>query len=703
MASAAEAARVKHPQLIDAVHHEMRYFPLRRMLRDLVTSGYLGEVRYAVQTVAVDYGVNPGMEPYWYTWVARKEQGGGFLTGMLSHEIDLLRHTLGDLYDVHGTVSIAVRDKPVLAWEYRDGDDIGPDSPTTATMTATADDTAVISGRLGNGAPFVLTGTWAVFNGSGNRIEVYGSDGTAVVAGGVLKAAQKGETLAEAAVPAAYALDPAAGEGMVPASVRFFEDVAAVVDGRRPAREALFLRASSMACRPRKSSTPSVATASGSSAAEGHPDEPGHRVPIGQRAVSASSARASHCSSASSSSGLGGGQLGPDAGQLPVVRGRSRMLRPGGPAPGSDARAPCRVDAARSRWWSTTAAGPWPGGRHPAGPAAECPAATSGQAGGDVGPPRRAGRDPRRQTPGNLADAPVRQATSRSVTRSRNVRSWLTVTRAPGHSSRKSSRARRVSRSRSLVGSSSSSTFGRPARTISSCRRRRSPPDRVPAVAHGNSPVNQKRSIRRRSTGSPGARVGPATRSRTRAAGSSSGSVLGVVADPHGRPLLDLPCRRAPVDRPGLRAGWTFPTRWRRPRRAAPGRRGSWSRRRGPARLPGDTRTTPRRASITFVPRRGVSKPMSSAVVRAAASGVGTEQPAGGIHAGLGLAGAGRGAPAQPSQFSPGQVAAGGFRLAGPVRPLGAGRQVAGVAPVVDVRPVPGPARCIRVVTRSRR
>ena len=130
MARAAETARVKYPQLIDAVHHEMRYLPFRRMLRDLVTSGYLGEVRYAIQTVAVDYGVNPGMEPYWYTWVARKEQGGGFLTGMFSHEIDLLRHTLGDLHDVHGTVSIAVRDKPVLAWEYRDGDDIGPDSPT---------------------------------------------------------------------------------------------------------------------------------------------------------------------------------------------------------------------------------------------------------------------------------------------------------------------------------------------------------------------------------------------------------------------------------------------------------------------------------------------------------------------------------------------------------------------------------------------
>lgn len=240
MAAAAAAARAKNPQLVDAVHHEMRYFPSRRVLRDLVGSGYLGEVRYLIQTVPVDYGVNPGMEPYWNTWVARKEQGGGFLTGMFSHEIDLLRYAVGNLHEVYGTVSIAVPEKPVLAWDYRDGDDIGPDSPTAGTMPATADDTAVITGRLDNGAPFVLTGTWAVFNGSGNRIEMYGSEGTAVVAGGVVRAGRKGEALTEVPVPEEYALDTSAGEGMVPASARLFEDVAAVVDGRRPASEALY-------------------------------------------------------------------------------------------------------------------------------------------------------------------------------------------------------------------------------------------------------------------------------------------------------------------------------------------------------------------------------------------------------------------------------------------------------------------------------
>ena len=51
--------------------------------------------------------------------------------------------------------------------------------------------------------------------------------------------------------------------------------------------------------------------------------------------------------------------------------------------------------------------------------------------------------------------SPSISSTSTTV-RSSSARSWETTTSAPGHSSRKSSRIRSVSRSRSLVGSSSS-------------------------------------------------------------------------------------------------------------------------------------------------------------------------------------------------------------------------------------------------------
>ncbi len=240
MAAAVDEARARVPSLVDAVHHEMRYFPYRRLLRDLVQQGYLGELRYVVQTVAVDFGVNPGMEPFWYTWVARKELGGGFLAGMLSHEIDLLGYTFGDLCEVHGTVSIAVPEKPVLSWDYRDGDFVGPDSPTAGTRRVTADDTAVVTGRFSNGAPFVLTGSWALHNGSGNRLEAYGSDGSIVVSGGVITAGRRGEGFMEIPTPSAYTLDELTGERMVPASARLFADLAAVVDGQTFRADGLF-------------------------------------------------------------------------------------------------------------------------------------------------------------------------------------------------------------------------------------------------------------------------------------------------------------------------------------------------------------------------------------------------------------------------------------------------------------------------------
>ena len=53
----------------------MRYFPFRRVLRDLVRDGYLGELRYVVQTVPVDYGVNPQASldaPRWQ-WLRGKD------------------------------------------------------------------------------------------------------------------------------------------------------------------------------------------------------------------------------------------------------------------------------------------------------------------------------------------------------------------------------------------------------------------------------------------------------------------------------------------------------------------------------------------------------------------------------------------------------------------------------------------------------
>ena len=64
--------------------------------------------------------------------------------------------------------------------------------------------------------------------------------------------------------------------------------------------------------------------------------------------------------------------------------------------------------------------------------------------------------------------------------RSRNQRSWLMITAQPAKSSSASSSARSVSTSRSLVGSSSSSTLAPDFSILARCTRLRSPPESVP-------------------------------------------------------------------------------------------------------------------------------------------------------------------------------------------------------------------------------
>ena len=95
-----------------------------------------------------------------------------------------------------------------------------------------------------------------------------------------------------------------------------------------------------------------------------------------------------------------------------------------------------------------------------------------------AGPPRSR-RSCRRTRPPRC---PPSKAMMCVAMRSRNQRSWLTTTRHPANSTSASSSARRVSTSRSLVGSSSSSRLAPPRRSFARCTRLRSPPDSVPTL-----------------------------------------------------------------------------------------------------------------------------------------------------------------------------------------------------------------------------
>lgn len=164
--------------LVHAVNHEQRYLPVRRHVRQLVDDGFVGAPRFVVCSIHVDHGTNPSMEPYYWGWLSEAAKGGGALGALFSHHIDLLRYTLGDIRGVVGRVATLVPERPVLGFEYRDGDPIGQDTPTFGTRPVETEDTAVLTAEIGDSAVLTVTGSWSLHHPTGVRLEIYGDAGT---------------------------------------------------------------------------------------------------------------------------------------------------------------------------------------------------------------------------------------------------------------------------------------------------------------------------------------------------------------------------------------------------------------------------------------------------------------------------------------------------------------------------------------------
>ncbi len=164
-----------------------------------------------------------------------REPGGGMVNSLLTHHIDLLRFTFGDLHEVDGAVATLIREKPVLPWDYRDGDPLGPDTETIGMRAVDGDDAAVIGGVLDGGAPFVLSGSWSIRNGTGVRVGAYGTDGTLVLApeGPEGRVGRRRARRRRHAGRPAIAL-PRGGSPLVALFAMLAEDVAAAVAGKPP-------------------------------------------------------------------------------------------------------------------------------------------------------------------------------------------------------------------------------------------------------------------------------------------------------------------------------------------------------------------------------------------------------------------------------------------------------------------------------------
>jgi len=163
MLDAAEAAGVAH-----AVCFEGRYESHRLPVARLVQDGFLGQA-YVAQAHSVG--------DYWHPsralqseWMYSLQEGGGYLMGLSSHDIDYLSFLFGPPDEVCADVrsSVPRRARP-------DGGEVVVD----------ADDTSVLLLRMASG-PLVTISTSVVGIGHNRReLDLLGSDGSILVEGAI--------------------------------------------------------------------------------------------------------------------------------------------------------------------------------------------------------------------------------------------------------------------------------------------------------------------------------------------------------------------------------------------------------------------------------------------------------------------------------------------------------------------------------------
>jgi predicted dehydrogenase len=142
---------------------ENRWSPERLAMRQLVAQGVIGTPSF-IQVAITSGSWHPShrsMSP----WMYRREAGGGYLNGQLSHEIDFVQTLFGAVVTVAADVRHSI--DTVMT----------PDGE----IPVDADDTVGLLLRLESGALAVLTNSSAGLNADTNLWEAHGRNGSIVV------------------------------------------------------------------------------------------------------------------------------------------------------------------------------------------------------------------------------------------------------------------------------------------------------------------------------------------------------------------------------------------------------------------------------------------------------------------------------------------------------------------------------------------
>jgi predicted dehydrogenase len=153
---------------VTAVNFEGRWLRERLKVWELVRDGYLGEPYVGRIVTTADFW-HP-TRPLQSEWMYSRDEGGGYLLGLASHDIDYLSALFGEPVAVCADVATSVRER-VRA----DG----------SSLRVTADDTSTLLLRMSSGARCVISTTTTGALTDSRTFEGYGSAGSIVVDGRV--------------------------------------------------------------------------------------------------------------------------------------------------------------------------------------------------------------------------------------------------------------------------------------------------------------------------------------------------------------------------------------------------------------------------------------------------------------------------------------------------------------------------------------
>jgi predicted dehydrogenase len=160
----AELARAKGVRTLAGM--QRRCSPIYLRLKEMIEEGYIGEV---VACNLSQMGTGGATRTSDRTWMRDVTKGANTMTISFGHVIDALSMCVGEIKDVSGVVSTQT-----TKWL---------ESDTRRFLDVTSPDNILVSGKLANGAVVSANVGSQPTHGSGQRLEIYGREGTLVVEG----------------------------------------------------------------------------------------------------------------------------------------------------------------------------------------------------------------------------------------------------------------------------------------------------------------------------------------------------------------------------------------------------------------------------------------------------------------------------------------------------------------------------------------